>query len=80
MERSIANLVQLLFAAIIIVVLAIPAARYLREATPPSPPETRTDIVTPATNDPISFAISPDGRQFDIEVAPFGLRARTATQ
>jgi serine/threonine protein kinase len=30
--------------------------------SPPLPPETRTDIVTPATND-VSFALSPDGRQ-----------------
>ena len=28
---------------------------------PPSLPETRTEIVTPATNDPTSFALSPDG-------------------
>ncbi len=41
-------------------VLAVPAIRYLRE-TPP--PETRLDIVTPATDDPASFALSPDGRQ-----------------
>jgi hypothetical protein len=27
------------------------------------PPETRTEIVTPATADPTSFALSPDGRQ-----------------
>lgn len=41
-------------------VLAIPAVRYLRQ-TPP--PETRTEIVTPATDDPASFGLSPDGRQ-----------------
>jgi WD40 repeat protein len=29
----------------------------------PAPPETRLDITTPATDDPGSFAISPDGRQ-----------------
>jgi eukaryotic-like serine/threonine-protein kinase len=40
--------------------LSIPALRYLRE-TPP--PETRVDIVTPATTDPTSFALSPDGQQ-----------------
>ena len=40
--------------------LAIPVVRYLRE-TPP--PETRVDIVTPATAARISFALSPDGRQ-----------------
>ena len=31
--------------------------------TAASPPETRLDIVTPATDDPTSFALSPDGRQ-----------------
>jgi eukaryotic-like serine/threonine-protein kinase len=30
--------------------------------SPPLPSETRTDVVTPATND-VSFALSPDGRQ-----------------
>jgi Tol biopolymer transport system component len=42
------------------VTLSIPAVRHLRE-TPP--PETRLDIVTPATGQPTSFALSPDGRQ-----------------
>jgi Tol biopolymer transport system component len=42
------------------VALAIPALRHLRE-TPP--PETRVEIVTAATTDPTSFALSPDGRQ-----------------
>ncbi len=41
-------------------VLAVPAVRYLRLAPAP---ETRTDIVTPATSQPGSFALSPDGRQ-----------------
>jgi Tol biopolymer transport system component len=40
--------------------LAVPAIRYLREVPPA---ETRLDIVTPATDDPESFALSPDGRQ-----------------
>ena len=47
-------------AAVVVVALAIPALRHLRE-TPP--PETRVEIVTPATDDPVSFALSPDGRQ-----------------
>ena len=42
------------------IAFAIPAVGYLRE-TPP--PETRTEIVTPATDQPASFALSPDGRQ-----------------
>ena len=47
-------------AAVVIVALAVPALRYLRE-TPP--PETRVEIVTPATDQPSDFALSPDGRQ-----------------
>jgi eukaryotic-like serine/threonine-protein kinase len=47
-------------AILVAALLAIPAIRHLRE-TPPS--ETRLDIVTPATADPRSFALSPDGRQ-----------------
>ena len=50
-------------AVLLAVVFAIPAVRYLRQTAPPPPPETRVDIVTPATADPISFALSPDGRQ-----------------
>ena len=40
--------------------LALPAVKHLRET---SPLETRVDLVTPATSDPVSFALSPDGRQ-----------------
>ena len=50
-------------AAVVIVALAVPAMRHLREAPPSSPPETRVDIVTPTTDSPTSFALSPDGRQ-----------------
>ena len=46
-----------------LVALAIPAVRHLRETPPPAPPETRVEIVTPATDHPTSFALSPDGRQ-----------------
>ncbi len=43
--------------------LAVPAIRYLRLTPPPEPPEIRTAIVTPATSQSDSFALSPDGRQ-----------------
>ncbi len=46
--------------AILIAVLLVPTVRYLRE-TPP--PEMRLNIDTPATSQPDSFALSPDGRQ-----------------
>jgi serine/threonine protein kinase/Tol biopolymer transport system component len=45
------------------IALAIPAVRHLRETPPPAPPETRLEIVTPPTDQPTSFALSPDGRQ-----------------
>jgi Tol biopolymer transport system component len=52
-------------------VLAIPAIRHLRE-TPPLLPEMRTEISTPATDDPESFALSPDGRQIVFEASGDG--------
>ena len=45
--------------AVVAVALSIPVVRHLRE-TPPL--ETRVDIVTPASAQPTSFALSPDGR------------------
>ncbi|MDO8795817.1 MAG: serine/threonine-protein kinase, partial [Vicinamibacterales bacterium] len=50
-------------AAALAAALTVPALRHLRETPPPAPPETRLDIVTPATSVPVSFALSPDGRQ-----------------
>lgn len=46
-----------------IIALAIPTVRHLRETPPPTPPETRVDIVTPPTTNPTAFALSPDGRR-----------------
>jgi Tol biopolymer transport system component len=54
---------SLAVAVVLIAAMAVPTVRHLRETPPPSLPETRTEIVTPATADPISFALSPDGRQ-----------------
>ncbi|MEO8308665.1 MAG: TIR domain-containing protein [Pseudomonadota bacterium] len=42
------------------IAFAVPALKHLRE-TPP--PEIRTEIVTPPTESPVSFALSPDGLQ-----------------
>ena len=50
-------------AAVVIVVIAVPTLRHLQETPPPGPPETRLEIVTPRTDQPESFALSPDGRQ-----------------
>jgi Tol biopolymer transport system component len=55
--------------------LAIPAVRHLRETPPLVPPETRTEIVTPATDNSTDFALSPDGRQI-VFVAPGDGRSR----
>jgi len=56
-------LAALAVAAALAAALAVPALRHLREAPPPVPPETRLHVVTPATSDLRSFALSPDGRQ-----------------
>ncbi len=50
-------------AAVLLVGLGVPTAIHFREQPRADPPETRTEIVTPATDDPVSFALSPDGRQ-----------------
>ncbi len=50
-------------AALVSIAMAVPALRYLREMPAPALGETRLDIVTPATNQPLDFALSPDGRQ-----------------
>lgn len=51
--------VALSAAVVLIVALAIPAVRHLRET---SPPEMRVEINTPPTSAPLEFALSPDGR------------------
>jgi hypothetical protein len=50
-------------ATLVAVALTVPAVRYLRQTPAPPPPEMRVDIVTPATDRPSDFALSPDGRQ-----------------
>jgi dipeptidyl aminopeptidase/acylaminoacyl peptidase len=42
--------------------IVLATAPYLRKNAPAGAPETRLEIDTPATNDPRSFALSPDGR------------------
>src|SRR5262249_15055011 len=36
---------------------------YFNRVAPPAPPEIRLEVNTPSTSDPMSFAISPDGRR-----------------
>jgi serine/threonine protein kinase len=50
--------VAAVFATVLAGTLAVP---YIR--TPVAAPEMRLEVTTPATSDPLSFAISPDGRQ-----------------
>jgi serine/threonine protein kinase len=38
-------------------------ALYFHRTTPPAPSEIRVEVNTPSTDDPLSFAISPDGRR-----------------
>jgi Tol biopolymer transport system component len=45
-----------------LIVLAIPAVLYVTQSPASAPGELRTDIVTPTTYDPASFALSPDGK------------------
>ena len=47
---------------VITAALAVPATLYLRRAVP-EPLPTRFEIPTPPTSDPVSFALSADGRQ-----------------
>ena len=49
-------------AAALVAAMAVPTLRYLRESPPPVPPEMRVEITTPATDAPLEFALSPDGR------------------
>jgi eukaryotic-like serine/threonine-protein kinase len=52
----------LVMAGVTIVALSIPAMLHLRER-PVAHPEVRLELTTPATRQPLHFAISPDGRR-----------------
>jgi hypothetical protein len=60
-RRSTWTTAALALSAAMIAAMAVPTVRYLRQGPPPTPAETRTDILTPA-GDLASFALSPDGR------------------
>jgi DNA-binding winged helix-turn-helix (wHTH) protein len=53
----------LIAAASVLILIAVLAVVYVRSTSFPTGPEMRLEIDTPATNDPRSFALSPDGRQ-----------------
>ena len=61
-RRRLARIAALTFAVAVgvLIALAVSAVRSVPEAPLP---ETRTEIVTPATTQPLDFALSPDGRQ-----------------
>ena len=62
-------------ASIVALALIGPAMQQLRQAPPVPPPETRLDIVTPPTSEPLSFALSPDGSRIAfVAFAPDGER------
>ncbi len=48
--------------AAITTAMAVPTLRHLRETPPVAPPEMRVEITTPATDAPLQFDLSPDGR------------------
>jgi serine/threonine protein kinase len=50
-------------AATVMTLIAVGASILYFRSTSATAPETRLDIVTPATNSPASFALSPDGRK-----------------
>ncbi len=52
----------LVLAGLALAALTIPTTSYFRRAAP-QPVVTRLDVVIPPTNDPFSFALSPNGRQ-----------------
>ncbi|MFN0096220.1 MAG: protein kinase domain-containing protein [Dehalococcoidia bacterium] len=53
---------SLAVAVALVATMAPPALRHLREAPPAVPPEMRVEITTPASDAPLQFALSPDGR------------------
>ncbi len=65
-----ARLPWILAAAAALAAIAIAALHFA--ALKPAPPETRVDIVTPATSSPASFAVSPDGRRVAYVASPGG--------
>lgn len=62
-KRWLAGQRWLIAAAAAAVLLLVLAIVYFRGTSAPDGPEMRLEIDTPATNDPRSFALSPDGRQ-----------------
>ncbi|PYV29551.1 MAG: hypothetical protein DMG22_22715, partial [Acidobacteria bacterium] len=66
------------FAAMFAITLALATALaaisvlYFNQATPSGPPEIRFEVNTPSTADPLSFAVSPDGRRLVFVVSNEG--------
>ena len=62
-RRTLGRRAALIAAAALITGAAAGIAVWSVARTVPVPPETRVDIVTPATDRPMDFVLSPDGRQ-----------------
>ena len=61
-RSSLRWMAALAVATLVIAAMATPTVRHLRETRPPLPPEMRLEITTRATDAPMQFALSPDGR------------------
>src|SRR5262245_16896165 len=61
-SKVLSGIAAVLFLATILSLGAL-SVMYFNRRRPPTPPEIRVEVSTPSTADPLSFAISPDGRQ-----------------
>jgi Tol biopolymer transport system component len=69
LRQRLAWVTALAVAAAVILALGVPAVLYMRQVPPA---ETRTEIVTGPTAQPLDFALSPDGRQIVFSVSSDG--------
>jgi Tol biopolymer transport system component len=72
--RTRERLAWIVIALLVIAVaaMAVPATHYLFSKAMVEAPEMRLDVTTPPTSDPVSLAISPDGRQLVFVASPQG--------
>jgi serine/threonine protein kinase len=70
--RAISWRERALWGGAVVLLAALPLLRPRTTATPASSPELRVEIAIPATSDPVSLAISPDGQQIAYVASPDG--------